>query len=269
MIVWRLVEFQKLISRHWCFFAHFEVRYDSIILMCILLESYWNCTSFGGNFSQVWVVLAKLWLFEGWLSFRSWFEDFVVLLHILRSNLIRSFLCAYCWKGFKIAFLLVVVLLKFELYWPSYDRLKVGWVLEVDCKRRWLTSIYCKTGRCSTSCSIVRYIIYAQPIRLYPYKHDELHAISKELNKMFVANWSGNISELLIPSSSPHKFHERNLHICKDIWNIIYLHMWSNIKCVYFHEALHYYEKEIHLIILLNFWHLDNMSVFSFSNLSY
>jgi hypothetical protein len=30
--------------------------------------------------------------------------------------------------------------------------------------------------------------------------------------------WSSNINELLIPSSSPHKFHEKKIHICKDIW---------------------------------------------------
>jgi hypothetical protein len=58
----------------------------------IFLKSYWSWASSCGNFAPLWIVLTKLWLFDGWLSFRSW-----------------------------------------------------------------LTSTYCKTSTCSTSCSIVRY----------------------------------------------------------------------------------------------------------------
>ena len=40
---------------------------NSILLICKLLERYRTCTSFGGSITQFWVVLAKLWPFEGWL----------------------------------------------------------------------------------------------------------------------------------------------------------------------------------------------------------
>jgi len=68
----------------------------------------------------------------------------------------------------------------------------------------------------------------------------KLQAISEKLNKMF--------SLLLIPSSSPHKFHER-----KDPWNNI---------C--FHEAPRYHDKEVQFVIPLNLQDLNNMTVFSF-----
>ena len=49
---------------------------------------YWNCTSFRGNFSQLWVVWTEWCMFEGWLSLNSLFQDIHLLLHILRSLLI-------------------------------------------------------------------------------------------------------------------------------------------------------------------------------------
>ena len=65
--------------------------------------------------------------------------------------------------------------------------------------------------------------------------------------------WSVNISSLmLIPSSISHRFHERNLHICEDMWKDIY-------------EAPRYYDKDVQFVILLNMWHLNNMMVLLFS----
>jgi hypothetical protein len=68
--------------------------------------------------------------------------------------------------------------------------------------------------------------------------------------------WSGNINGLLIPSSSPHRFHERNLHICKDVWKNI--------------EVPHSYDKSSNLSY---YWILCHTSIiwwFSrFSNVSY
>jgi hypothetical protein len=40
-------------------------------------------------------------------------------------------------------------------------------------KSWWETSTYCETDRCSTSCSIVSYIFYGQPIRYHYYRHCE------------------------------------------------------------------------------------------------
>ena len=53
----------------------------------------------------------------------------------------------------------------------------------------------------------------------------KLEAILEKLIRYMLLIWSGNFTRLWIPSSSPHRFHERNLHICKDIW--------ENIYCVY------------------------------------
>ena len=75
--------------------------------------------------------------------------------------------------------------------------------------------------------------------------------------------WSGNNSGLLISSSSPHRYHERNLHICKDTWNSIYL-LYGQMSIVCFYEAPHYYGKEVQFVILLNLWHLDDTMVSSF-----
>ena len=58
----------------------------------------------------------------------------------------------------------MVVLLKFELYWQSYDRLKVGWVLEFDCPQ--LLDIID--------------IIYRPPDRFYSWKNDEIARHIKE-----------------------------------------------------------------------------------------
>ena len=112
---------------------------------------------FNGSFAQFWVVWAKLWLFEGWLSFRSWFQDNNLLLHIVRQALIRSFWLDFFWyKDIKIVHHLVVILLYFELVRQRYD----------------------SNGWCTN---------YALVISL----------------------WSGNINGLMIPSSSPHRFHKK------------------------------------------------------------
>ena len=77
--------------------------------------------------------------------------------------------------------------------------------------------------------------------------------------------WSGNINGLLIPSSSsPDRFYERNLHICKDIWKSIYTVYVGKTSNVCFHEVHYYYDKEVQFVILLNMWHLDDTTVLSF-----
>ena len=39
--------------------------------------------------------------------------------------------------------------------------------------------------------------------------------------------------------------------------------MWQ-ISNVWYHEVFGYYDKEVQFVILLNMWHLDNMTIFSF-----
>lgn len=51
-----------------------------------------------------------------------------------------------------------------------------------------------------------------------PYRRSSIRSL--------LVTWSGNISGLLIPSSSPKRFHERNLRICKDIW-YIFICVWG------------------------------------------
>ena len=59
MSIWRQVNFLHLISRQRYAFAYSEVNYDPIFLNYALLKSRWNCASFGGSFSRLWVVLAN------------------------------------------------------------------------------------------------------------------------------------------------------------------------------------------------------------------
>lgn len=69
-------------------------------------------TSFGGSFTQLCVVYAKSWSFEGWLRSRSRFQVNDLLLHIPMSVPICR-----CWKAIEITHPLVVVFLNFELFW--------------------------------------------------------------------------------------------------------------------------------------------------------
>ena len=105
-----------------------------IELICILLKSYWKRAFVGGSFAYLWVVLVEVWLFEGWSSLINRFQDNNVPLHLLRLVLIRSFQYAYCCEATEIALLLMVLLLDYELYWSSYDLLKVSWVSKDDLK---------------------------------------------------------------------------------------------------------------------------------------
>ena len=90
----------------------------------------------------------------------------------------------------------------------------------------WETPTHCVFGRCSTPCSLLSYIFYGQPIKVYSYIPLKLHAILKKLNELFVANLKWQHQQLMIPSSIPQRFHERNLHICKHIWkNIYFVHV--------------------------------------------
>ena len=50
---------------------------------------------------------------------------------------------------------------------------------------------------------------------------------------------SGNISGLLIPSSSPHRFSKENLHIC-NIFERIFIFIYGKISQVCFYEVPRY-----------------------------
>ena len=61
--------------------------------------------------------------------------------------------------------------------------------------------------------------------------------------------WCGDINWLSIPSSSQHKFHERNLHI----WHLkeYSFCICGKISNVCFHKRPRYYDKHVQLVILL------------------
>ena len=62
----------------------------------------------------------------------------------------------------------------------------------------------------------------------------KLEAILEKSIRYMLLIWSGNFTKLSIRSLSPHRFHERNLHICKDIWENIYSVYVSNyLVCVF------------------------------------
>ena len=52
--------------------------------------------------------------------------------------------------------------------------------------------------------------------------------------------WSGNINGLLIPSSSPHRFHERNLSVLRHLKEYLFYRC-GQISNVCFHEAPRYH----------------------------
>ena len=103
------------------FLSILNSMYYHIVLICMLLKSYWNCVSFGGSFAQLWLVMAKLWPFEGWLSFRSWFQDNdVFFAHCEVSShpvIMVCILLGSSWKNasFGDSFS------SFELVWQRYD----------------------------------------------------------------------------------------------------------------------------------------------------
>ena len=45
-----------------------------------------------------------------------------------------------------------------------------------------------KLGRCSTLCSIISYVFFGHPIRIYTCIHDETTCHFKKMNKIFVAS---------------------------------------------------------------------------------
>jgi hypothetical protein len=49
----------------------------------------------------------------------------------------------------------------------------------------------------------------------------KLQGILEKLNKIFVANLKWQHQRLFIPSSSPHRFSEENLHICNTFERIL------------------------------------------------
>ena len=67
----------------------FEVSFNPITMFYTLLERYFDCASFGGGLAKFQFVLAKICAFEGCLVFKHSFQDNKLVLHFVRSNLIR------------------------------------------------------------------------------------------------------------------------------------------------------------------------------------
>ena len=63
----------------------------------------------------------------------------------------------------------------------------------------------------------MRFFLIDNPLTFTPTYVMKLQAILEKLNEMYVANskWA-TLAHYLIPSSSPHKFHENFLRLCKD-----------------------------------------------------
>lgn len=63
------------------------------------------------------------------------------------------------------------------------------------------------------------YVFDGQPNRFYLCRCNKNCRVyrSSSITYMLLIQ-SDNIGGLSIPSPSPHRFHERNLHICKDTW---------------------------------------------------
>jgi hypothetical protein len=60
-----------------------------------------------------------------------------------------------------------------------------------------------------------------------------------------------HFSGLLIPSSSPHRFSEENLHICNTFERIL-IFIYGKISQVCFYEVPHYCDNKVQFVILLN-----------------
>jgi hypothetical protein len=106
------------------FLSNLNSMYYHIVLICMLLESYWNCVSFGGSFAQLWLVMAKLWPFEGWLSFRSWFQDNdVFFAHCEVSSNLVIMVCILLGSSWKMHHLVIVFSV---LSWFDKDMTIIG-----------------------------------------------------------------------------------------------------------------------------------------------
>ena len=60
-----------------------------------------------------------------------------------------------------------------------------------------------------------------------------------------------HFSGLLIPSSSPHRFSEENLHICHTFERIL-IFIYGKISQVCFYEVPRYCDNQVQFVILLN-----------------
>ena len=93
-----------------------------------------------------------------------------------------------------------------------------------------------------------------------------LHSLSQSLIKRLTSFRFFTIifhhHGLLIPSSSPHIFHERNLHVCKRNLEEYLFYICDKISNECFPEVPRYYDKEVQFVISLNMWHLENTMVF-------
>jgi hypothetical protein len=74
--------------------------------------------------------------------------------------------------------------------------------------------------------------------------------------------WSGNTSGLLVPSSNPHRFHEKINIFVKTYKKFAFIYVAKYVMCAF--RVPRYHDKEVQCVVSLNLWHLDNTMVFSF-----
>jgi hypothetical protein len=77
----------------------------------------------------------------------------------------------------------------------------------------------------------------------------KLQGILEKLNKIYVANLKWQHQRII--SSSPHRFSEKNLHIC-DTFERILIFIYGKISQVYFYEIPRYCDNQVQFVILLN-----------------
>jgi len=92
-------------------------------------------------------------------------------------------------------------------------------------------------------CSIVSYIVVWQPTRVYSYWLSETRLLIL---------FQVHIDRMWETCKFVKTFERLLLCICDKIFDV----------CL--HEVPRYYDKEVKFVILLNMWHLDTMTVFSF-----
>ena len=108
----------------------------------------------------------------------------------------------------------------------------------------------------SKSCSIVSYILYGQPIRIYSCKHKDTAVISKKLNEIQVSNLKC-LQQWTIDSFFKSTDFMRK--ICTFV-KTFERRFSDKIFNMCFHEVPRYYDKEVQFVIFLNMLHLNNMN---------
>ena len=89
MCIWRLPKFQTLILRHQTCLSGCELSACPIVLFWVFLRSYFEISFLGGCVSHSKCVLTKMCAFECCPSSLHWFQDNKLVLHFVRSVLIR------------------------------------------------------------------------------------------------------------------------------------------------------------------------------------